>query len=611
MVEHAGLEPWRVRQGKAEISSAAMCRPDGSVLQIINDNPVEFKRKLTAMLTELKGKVVYAHFACFDTAWCMATLEQSKLAPIAQCIADIKWRDTVLLTRWLINGQLAEESNFSYSLANLVKIFLPEHPLTPEFLVMKAQEVETGDDSGYWESRGEYDVILTQALATKLQSKLPESQRIGFLTECADIVPIANSWLMGIRIDQKILDRLGPKMAAEQQEICKRIGVTPAQISSPKQLGALLFNTWGLTPHSKTPTGGASTSKDDLMWIQYKILNSGNTEIAERMGGILEAKLLGTLQSKYIKTTIEALNHTGDGFIYGAPKIFGTYTGRMTYSNSTKRKFKTGIALHQIPRKAKSIREMLCAPEGSIIYEADASGQESRLMALRSNDPVMLDVFAKGKNFHSMTGSAIIGMELDDFEEARKLENDSGYHTEQRQLGKLTNLSCNFRIGGKALSEKAFVNYDTFMTVQTGLQLVKTFNRTYKGVPEYWDEVVALSKEMGYTEAFGGRRFKLRNWSTNAWQTESSAINVPIQGAGAAMKEIAILETYLAEKNARFALDLHDASFFYVPLGDHEQVFKNLDRILDNIDYAPYWGFTPKIPLPYESKFGFTFADVK
>lgn len=611
MQAYAGLEPWRVRHGTAEISSAAMCRPDGSVLQILNDGSGSFVQQLHDMLAEMNGKTCYAHFACFDVAWVIATLQPDRMGDIPDVVRNIRWRDTVLLTRWLINGQIAEEVKFSYSLANIVKTFLPDDPLTAEFLTMKARSVATGDDSGYWEERGELDVIMTQKLAQLLQPKLAESQRIGFMTEMAGIVPIANSWIIGLRINVPLLEILEADYIKEYNDIIERLQILPTEVTSPKQLAHLLFNKWGLKPHSKTPTGNPSTAADDLKWIHYGLLNNGLQDEADKLKLILEAKLISTLKSKYVKTTREALAHTGDGYIYGAPRIFGTYTGRMTYSNSTLKVYKTGIALHQMPRKAKRVRELIIPPPGHIIYEADASGQESRLMALRSRDPVMLEIFSNNLNFHSMTGSAIIGMEYTDFEADRKAENDSGYLTEQRQLGKLANLSCNFRIGGKSLSEKAFEDYDTFMTIQTGNFLVNTFNTKYAGVPLFWDEAIMLARQTGYAETFGGRRFKISQWGHKTWASESSAINVPIQGSGAAMKEVAIVETFVREPRAKFALDLHDASFFYVPIEIAKEVNDHLDVILNTIDYEPYWNFKPEIPLPYESKFGMSFADVK
>lgn len=619
MVLHAGLEPWRLRQGNAKITSIAVCRPDSTTFQIVNDSD-GWLYEVKNLLKELQGQIVYAHYAVFDIAWLIAQIQPDRTGSVPGLIRGINWRCSQLLCKWICNGQIAEDSRFSYSLANLTKIFLKEDPDTAEFVRMKAMGFNAGVNDQYWIDRGNMDVIMTGKLVEFLLTKIQQPQIIGLLTEFKCLVSVANSWIMGIRIDQKILERLQPEMAKQKTDFAKRLGVDEGLFTSPKQLGNLLFNTWGLPIQSRTPTGAPGCSKEDLMLLQYNLLNTGIKDYAEKVGFILEAKVISTIMSKYIKTTYEALAHTTDGYIYGAPRIFGTYTGRFTYSNTTKStdfesdtesKYKTGIALHQMPRKAKNIREMLLPPEGMALYEADASGQESRLMAIRSGDETMLKIFRDNMNFHSMTGANIIGADYWEFEKARDEEHGVGYYTEQRQLGKLTNLSCNYRIGGKALSVKAFVNYDTFMTIETGNFLVNTFKRAYPGIPKFWDNAIWESKVAGYADVFGGRRFKLSKWESDRWMTESSAINVPIQGAGASMKEIAIAEMYCKNQDCNFALDLHDASFMYIKEEDVKERAKELDDTLANIDYEKYWGFKPSIPLPYESVFGADFSEVK
>lgn len=621
MILHAGLEPYRLRQGNAMITSIDLTRPDGSNVSIVNDMSSNWKYQVNCLLQEVKGQIVYCHNATFDIAFMIAELQPNRTGPIPQVIRDVRWRDTMLLTKWLINGQLAEHTHFSYSLANLVKTFLSDHPRCGEFLEMKEKRVIAGVDEVYWKERGTLDTIMTLALANKLEPLLPVDQRMGLLTEFKCLVPIANSWLMGIKVNQDRLDLAGKLYDRKLLELSKMLDLSPSVMTSPKQLGKLLFETWGLNPIRRTPTGAPGSSKEDLMWLQYGLLKSGEEILASKVGKILEFKGISTVKSKYVKSTYEALEHTGDGHIYGAPRVFATYTGRMSYASTTSSKdfeteknskFKNGIALHQLPRKAKEVREFLEPPDGMAIYEADASGQESRLMALRSGDSMMLKVFSDNLNFHSMTGASIIGEEYVEFmEKYEAQEAEGGYYVEQRQLGKLANLSCNYRIGGKSLSEKSFINYDTYMSVDTGNYVVKAFNRAYPKVPEYWEEVIWESKQSGYTTCFGGRRFKLSDWKTHRWGTESSAINMPIQGAGASMKEIAIAETYEKVSDANFCLDLHDASFFYVPEELLKSKAKELDNVLNTIDYKPYWGFSPSIPLPYESKFGDNFSKVK
>ena len=618
---HAALQPWRLRQGKARITSIALARSNDTVDQIENNgDPVRWRGQLIDLISSI-DEPTYAHNALFDLAWMIANTQPDRMGPIHEVIKRVQWRDTSLLTKWLINGQLPETIRFSYSLANLVATFLPEHPMTPFFLKMKSEGVAPGDNPEYWKLRGEMDAILTRALAVKLQGKLPVEQRTGFLTEQACLVPVANSWIVGIRVDREQLAKNDKHFLQVRAEAAAKLGIDTDIFTSTKRLPDLLFRQWGMPVIKKTPTGNPACDADTIKWLAYQMREQDNGPMAEKLELIIKAKQAATLHSKYVKSLTEALAHTGDGYIYPAPRIFGTYTGRFTYSSTTKgrdfsedkgKQFKTSMAMHQIPRKDKMIRSSLLPPPGYVIYEADASGQESRLMAIRSGDETMITIFSKGLNFHSMSGASIIGLDYTDFQASYEAEgNEGGYHTEQRQLGKLMNLSCNFRIGGKALANKAYPEYDTYMTIPTGIFLVNTFARSYPGVPRYWEDVIWESRQQGYTVTFGGRRYKLTDWSTHRWITESSAINVPIQGAGADMKEIAIKETFEKVPEAIFVLDLHDANFFFVPESQASELHVRLDAALNDIDYSKYWGFKLPITLPYESKRGRTFAEVK
>lgn len=618
MREHAGLEPWRVRHGTAEILSVDVYFPGGRCVQLVNKDD-GFKDRLIELLKSLEHKIVFAHNAIFDVAWLIATLQPKRCGDVPTYIKNIQWRDSMLLFKWLINGQLAEGIRFSYSLQNLVKKFLADHPDTPEFVKMKSEAGIAGEDVEYWLERGTLDVKMTYELIAKVYHKVPHDMRVGMMTEFECIWPVANSWINGFRIDIKQLEANDVKYSNLKFEIAKELGTDAGLFSSPKRLGHFLFTELGLTPHDHTPSGNPGTSKGDLMWIEYALKQRGDPK-ALIVRKILEAKEASTLYSKYVKTMKEALAHTGDGYIYSSPRLFGTYTGRMTYSNSvthkdpdkeTKTKYKTSIAMHQIPRKAKDIRASMMPPEGHDILEFDAAGQESRLMALQSKDQTLLDIFTKGLNFHSMTGASIIGMDYDDFEEIRNKEKDDGPMTEARQRGKLTNLACNFRISGKALAKQAFEKYDVMIDISTGNHLVKTFTSSYEGIPDYWKRSIYDAKTNGFAETFGGRRFKVQNWQQERWQTESSAIMVPIQGSGASMKEIAISQLAKQFPEFHFALDLHDASFGYVLSDQAKRIFSEMEEFLNTIDYEPFWGFKPSIALPYDGKMGSTFADVK
>lgn len=609
---YAGLEPWRQWQKQGHITSVSVCKPDGSVQSLhrraMGDD--YFQNGVHNLLTELEGKIVYAHNAPFDVAWLIGNEKTQKTDKIPNSIRKISWLDTLLAAKWVVNGQVADDMNFSLSLVNLIESFLPNHPLMEEFARMKAMDVKPGENPEYWERRNILDVTFTRILAEFLEEKLPPRCRMGYVTEMKNIIPVANSWMTGIRIDQDRLSEIEDKFLKEQAEIIKRIEIPPNVLTSAKQLGFLLFTQLSLPPESFTPTGTPSTNADDLKMIGFKLAQSGNEKLAKFMKDVSRYKQIATLMSKYVNGAKNALSHTGDGYIYAAARIFGTYTGRYTYSSKTLDSWQFSIALHQIPRKDKDIRSCLVPPEGRAVYEADAAGQESRLMAIQSGDETLINIFNTGINFHTMTASGIVGREYEELQ----AEFDVGdlKAIEHRQMGKLTNLSCNYRIGGKALAKKAFDEYDIPMTINMGYFITQSYQRSYPGVPKYWDDAIQFARVNGYTETLGGRRYKINDWSSKrAWQSESTALMVPIQGSGSSMKNIAISETFDKVPEAEFALDLHDASFFWVPEETAEQVGKQIDDVLANIDYKKYWARDIPVKLIYESKIGKTFADVK
>lgn len=608
---YGGLEPWRCYQGQVHITSATLCRPDGSLWSAHRRTMGDavFDIALDDMMLSVAGKVVYAHNAPFDVAWLIAARKRSRTDRIPEVIRRIKWHDSLLLTKWLVNGQAADEMRVSFSLLNLVTNFMKDDPLYEEFIRMKEEKVEPGMDP-YWERRNQLDALMTQRMAVKFEGKLPELQRNGYSTEAKNIVPVANSWITGIRVDQEKLERVEFDYIKEQEAIVRDIGIAPSVMNSPQQLAKLMFDDFGLTPESYTPGGKPSAKADDVKLIGYKLVQSGNSDLGAKMVKILRYRELSTLRSKYVDGTKRALEHTGDGFMYGSPRIFGTYTGRFTYASKTLDTYQTGLALHQTPRKAKEIRSFLVPPEGMKAYEADASGQESRLMAIRSGDENMAMIFNNGFDFHCVTATYILGVDYHEFLALYKSGDKPA--TENRQFGKLTNLSGNYRIGANALSKKAFSEYDLILTPDRTWYFLDVFKKRYRGIPVYWDESIRLARQTGYAETFGGRRYKVTDWTSNkAWQSESTALMMPIQGSGASQKNIAIAEVHEKVPEADFCLDLHDATFYWVPEDTCQELKAAIDKTLDSIDYSKYWGFTPNVKLPFESMMGDSFADVK
>lgn len=599
------LEPWRARQGKGFISSMHVYGIDNSGSQVEINLLRPSRAEVIENLKKLKGQEVYAHYALFDVAWLISSTEPNKLARIPHWMTEIRWRDSVLLAKWVMNGRRADDMYFSYSLLNLINTFKDHlgYPGAEDFIRMKQQEVRSANDP-YWAERGQQDVIWTWRLVEFLKTQLPAVCQRGYVIEARSIPQIANSWLIGMYVNTAKLKIAEDKIEQDIEHHCKVLGLSEAILGSPAQLGNVVFGQWGFTPLAKTPTGKPKADADTWILLAH---STGD----ERLKQVLKARQALTLRSKYIKTTYEALARTGDGFMYGKPMMFGTTSGRLSYGSDTMG-MKVSIAQHQIPRKDKLIRDFLSPPPGTKLFETDAAAQESRIMGIWSGDPEIIRIFNTGINFHSYTASHIYGCSYEDFQAHYKAE--EARYIEWRQMGKLTNLSCNFRIGGKSLAKKALTEYDTYMSELEGRKLVSTFKRTYSGVEGYWNAIIAYAREHGHSYTLAQRRWKVpveMLSGADAWKVEGTVISHPIQGTGAEQFYAALSSV----PDARIQTNLHDGIFHIVddsPEGTQEA--EHIIHAMNATDYGKLWQMPQglSIPLLYEeSKLGTSYADVK
>ena len=601
------LEPWRARQGKARISSIAV---HGDKINLQIKEPT--RAQLIEVLESLKGEETFAHFALFDVGWLIASIQPDRMGRVPQCVRDVRWRDTALLAKWCTNGRKAEDMRFSYSLANLVYAFKNElgEDGAEKFVQMKQNDTNDPNDP-YWLERGRMDVEWTYKLAKFLKGKLPAQCERGFIIEQRAIPQIANSWLIGMHVDMEMFKRAEVEIEEEIRRGCLELNLSEAVLGSPAQLGRVVFGEWGFTPLTYTKTGQPSADADTWIMLAF---STGDP----RLKKLLKARQALTLRSKYIKTTYEALARSGDGHMYGKPQMFGTTSGRLTYSSETTSGVKVSIAQHQIPRKDKHVRRFLAPSPGYRVFETDAAAQESRIMGIWSRDSEIIRVFNEGINFHSNMACHIYGCAYEEFQKHYKAaeagDESEAKYIEWRQMGKLTNLSCNFRIGGKNLAKKALTEYDTYMNELEGRKLVNTFKRLYPGVPVYWASIIEFAKQNGFSYTLAQRRYKVPVDMLNsgdAWKVEGTVISHPIQGTGAEMFLAALSQV----PDARMQTSLHDGIFWIVdegPSGEDEA-----RHILETINATPYealWDTGERLPIPllYEgSKIGRSYADVK
>ena len=174
--------------------------------------------------------------------------------------------------------------------------------------------------------------------------------------------------------------------------------------------------------------------------------------------------------------------------------------------------------------------------------------------------------------------------------------------------GRIVHNSLQYRTSARKLRVKARVDYDIPMELPQAEHIRAVYLATYPGIPAYWKSSIAKTKRLGYAETLAGRRVRVQgNWAGNeAWSMEGSAINYPIQGTGADQKylALAVLRSYLDAERIKFAFELHDGLFFFIPKAKTAKAMPTIKKMLDNLPYQRAWGFTPPIPMPFDAKVG-------
>ena len=554
-------------------------------------------QQLTTMLTPFAGKHLIAWNTCFDVSWLYA------VGVPVELIESIKWLDGMLLWMHVTREPESEKSKKkSYSLEAAMNEFYPEQAGFKDFKDFQADSPEALAGLLH---RNKEDARFTAILAEQFWNRLGPGQQRAALIEASCIPAVAQTYNRGITLDPAALVLLRNKLEKEGAEAYAALkehhpGIDSVNLGSPKQVGDLLYNQWGLTPPKLTPTGNPATDKFALF------------DLAETYP---QAKLLRDYResqynlAKYVTAKEQSLLYNEDGVSRPQAKIFGTYTSRMTYYSKQgkgKAEKPTGFSLHQ-EKRGPDFRNVIIPPPGYDLIEVDFAGQEFRIMAVASGDERMLELCQPGEDAHSYMGSQIANVEYRDLIVRVKAEDKEA--AIQRKLGKFCNLSYQFRISYKTATIKAKVEYGLNLLEAFVKASLNTYKRSYPGVPHYWQEAIFKSSKCCYAETFAGRRINLngdwRNHKT-AWALESTAINYPVQGSGGEMKylALAVAKNILTRHSSYLYFELHDGIYVISPHAKTKACFTELRNALSNLPYKQLWGRDFPIKFPVDGKVG-------
>jgi DNA polymerase-1 len=342
-------------------------------------------------------------------------------------------------------------------------------------------------------------------------------------------------------------------------------------LSSPKQLGVILFEQQKLPIIKKTPTGTPSTAEEVL---QELALDYPLPKV------LMEYRGLAKLKSTYTdKLPLEINKRTGR--IHTSYHQAVAATGRLSSQDPN---------LQNIPIKTEEgrrIRQAFIAPKGYKLVAADYSQIELRIMAHLSDDVGLLTAFEKGLDVHRATAAEVFGVSLD------------SVTTEMRRSAKAINFGLIYGMSAFGLAKQLHVGRNEAQ------QYIDRYFERYPGVQRYMNETRALAHEQGFVETIFGRRLYLPDINAKnknlQMAAERTAINAPMQGTAADIikKAMISVDNWLLESkvDAKLIMQVHDELVL-------EVAEAQLDEVRDGVITRMSAAAQLKVPLLVEAGVG-------
>ena len=358
---------------------------------------------------------------------------------------------------------------------------------------------------------------------------------------------------IGVRLRPEALSEYSAQLGEQAEKLAARIYEACGEefnISSPKQLGAILFEKLKMPGGKKTKTG-YSTAADVLEKLapDYPVVND-----------ILQYRAVTKLKSTYADGLTAFV--AADGRIHTRFNQTITATGRLSSTEPN---------LQNIPMKTemgKKIRKAFVPSDGLRFTDADYSQIELRILAHMSGDRELIDAYKGNKDIHRITASKVFHTP---FEEVTPL---------MRRNAKAVNFGIVYGISSFGLSQGLSIPR------KEAAEYIAAYFKTYPGIKAFLDRLVADAKKNGYAVTMYGRRrpvpeLKSSNFMQRSFG-ERVAMNSPIQGTAADIMKIAMIRVWEALMreglSSRLILQIHDELLVENVPEEEEKVIKLLDE---------------------------------
>ncbi|WP_309265947.1 DNA polymerase I [Aeromonas salmonicida] len=353
---------------------------------------------------------------------------------------------------------------------------------------------------------------------------------------------LARMELLGTTIDPKLLHQQSQEIELRLAELERQAHELAGQefnLSSPKQLGEILFTKLGLPIIKKTPKGAPSTAEEVLAEL---------AETYELPRLLMEHRTLAKLKSTYTDK-LPLMIKPQTGRVHTSYHQAVAATGRLSSSDPN---------LQNIPvrnEQGRRIRQAFIPSAGYKLVAADYSQIELRIMAHLSGDKGLLTAFAEGKDIHKATAAEVFGVALD------------AVTTDMRRSAKAINFGLIYGMSAFGLAKQLGIGR------AEAQKYMDLYFERYPGVLEYMERTRQQAEAQGYVETLFGRRLYLPDIkSRNAGLrkgAERAAINAPMQGTAADIIKRAMINVDgwirgIEDESIRMLMQVHDELVFEI-----------------------------------------------
>lgn len=402
-------------------------------------------------------------------------------------------------------------------------------------------QIELEQAAPYAAEDADITLRLHQTLWGKLSAE-PGLAKVFSEIELPLLPVLARMERLGTTIEPKLLHQQSQEIEVRLAELEKQAHELAGQefnLSSPKQLGEILFTKLGLPIIKKTPKGAPSTAEEVLAEL---------AETYELPQLLMEHRGLAKLKSTYTDKL---------------PLMIKPQTGRVHTSYhqavaATGRLSSTDPNLQNIPvrnEQGRRIRQAFIPCAGYKLVAADYSQIELRIMAHLSGDKGLLTAFAEGKDIHKATAAEVFGVALE------------AVTSDMRRSAKAINFGLIYGMSAFGLAKQLGIGR------AEAQKYMDLYFERYPGVLEYMERTRQQADAQCYVETLFGRRLYLPDIkSRNAGlrkAAERAAINAPMQGTAADIIKRAMINVDgwirgIEDQSIRMLMQVHDELVFEI-----------------------------------------------